>query len=404
MPHLVETYALNCGLKIDKPFMLEKFFPLDIDRYITIHPNSKDDSKCYDYWQEVVDLIKEPLKEKNINIVQIGIKDDAPLDGCLHTQGMAGLNQTAYILSKSLLHLGVDSFPAHVASGYGKKIVCLYSNTYASIARPYWNNSKNSILLEPDRSIKKPSFSAQEMPKTINEINPEDISQGVFDLLEIKNNKKFKTLRKGPHYNAAAVQLIPDCIVDVKTFNLESLIVRMDLHYNPEALTKQLETTKCTIVTEKEIDLNLLIHFKKNIKEFIYFITKDHNPEFVEELVRVGFPVILMSEMTDEEINAIKIRYMDHGLITKNPVADEKEVQEVKSKLLKAGNISINLQYKSKRVLVSQGKFYHSEAAWRNNQPSSSVNPEFNPIIDDKDFWESLNEFYIIEKEPLTID
>ena len=29
-------------------------------------------------------------------------------------------------------------------------------------------------------------------------------------------------------------------------------------------------------------------------------------------------------------------------------------------------------------------------------------NPEFNPVVDHKDFWEALDEFYIIEKEPLT--
>ena len=68
MPHLIETYALNCGLKIDKPFMLEKFFPIDVENFITIHPNSKYTSKCYDHWQEVVDLIREPLKENNIDM------------------------------------------------------------------------------------------------------------------------------------------------------------------------------------------------------------------------------------------------------------------------------------------------------------------------------------------------
>ena len=78
MPHLIETYALNCGLKIDKPFMLEKFFPVDVENFITIHPNSKYTSKCYDYWQEVVDLIREPLKENNIDILQIGTKEDVP--------------------------------------------------------------------------------------------------------------------------------------------------------------------------------------------------------------------------------------------------------------------------------------------------------------------------------------
>lgn len=402
MPHLIETYALNCGLKIDKPFMLEKFFPIDSENFITIHPNSKYSSKCYDYWQEVVDLISAPLKEKNIDILQIGTKEDVPLRGCLHSQGLCDLNQTAYLISKSSLHLGVDSFPAHVASGYGKKVVCLYSNTYANIARPYWTEQGDCVLLQPDRDKKKPSYSADESPKTINEINPEDIAQGVFDLLDIKINKNFKTLRKGPFYNAPVVQLVPDCVAEIKKLKIDSLIMRMDLNYNLQALDAQLATTKCSIVTEQPIDLNLLNKHRQNIKEFVYFITKDHKPDFVGELVRLGFPVVLMSEMSDEEINKVKIDYMDYGLIRKNPIASQQDIDKIKSKNLKAGANSINLQYKSKRVLISQGKFFHSEAAWRTNQPSSSMNPEFNSVVDHKDFWESLDEFYIIEKEPLT--
>lgn len=402
MPHLIETYALNCGLKIDKPFMLEKFFPVDVENFITIHPNSKYTSKCYDYWQEVVDLIREPLKENNIDILQIGTKEDVPLNGCLHSQGICDLNQTAYLLSKTSLHLGVDSFPAHVASGYDKKIVCLYSNTYASIAKPYWTKKEDCVLLEPDRDKRKPSYAAQEAPKTINEINPEDIAQGVFDLLDIKINKNFNTIRKGPFYNAPVVQLVPDCIAEIKKLKIDSLIMRMDLNFNLQALNAQLAQTKCSIISEEPIDLELLRHHKANIKEFVYFITENHNPEFVEQLSKIGFPIVLMSEMSDEEINKVKIHYMDYGLIRKNPVAAPEDIDKIRAKNLKAGANSINLQYKSKRVLISQGKFFHSEAAWRTNQPSSSINPEFNPVIDHKDFWEALDEFYIIEKEPLT--
>tara|TARA_B100000508_G_scaffold105884_1_gene84034 strand:+ start:513 stop:1727 length:1215 start_codon:yes stop_codon:yes gene_type:complete len=402
MPHLIETYALNCGLKIDKPFMLEKFFPIDTENFITVHPNSKYSSKCYDYWQDVIDIIKGPLKEKNIDILQIGTKEDIPLNGTLHSQGLCDLNQTAYVISKADLHLGVDSFPAHVASGYNKKIVCLYSNTYANIARPYWTNNDDCVLLEPNRETRKPSYAADENPKTINEINPEDIAQGVFDLLNIKINKNFNTVRKGPHYNAPVVQLVPDCVAEIKKLKIDSLIVRMDLNFNLQALNAQLAQTKCSIVSEEPIDLELLKHHKANIKEFIYFINKNHNPEFVGELFKLGFPVILMSEMSDEEINKTKIHYMDYGLIRKAPVASSDDINKIRSKNLQAGANSINLQYKSKRVLISQGKFFHSEAAWRTNQPSSSINPEFNPVIDHKDFWESLDEFYIIEKEPLT--
>ena len=148
MPHLVETYALNCGLKIGEPSIIEKFYPINLDKYITFHPNSKYDSKSYDYWQEVLDIIAPPLKEMGISIVQIGSKGDRPFNYAQHTQGSTNIGQVAYILNGAQLHLGVDSFPTHVASSYRKKIVCLYSNTYADIVGPYWGDEKDHILLQ----------------------------------------------------------------------------------------------------------------------------------------------------------------------------------------------------------------------------------------------------------------
>ena len=34
--HVLESYALQNDLKIDRPFVYEKFFPLAIDKFITI--------------------------------------------------------------------------------------------------------------------------------------------------------------------------------------------------------------------------------------------------------------------------------------------------------------------------------------------------------------------------------
>jgi hypothetical protein len=393
MPHLVETYALNCGLKIDRPHILQKFFPLTSEKFITLHPNSKFGSKCYDYWDEVVSIIAMPLKENGIDIIQIGTKEDTPIRGCFHTQGKCDINQTAYIISKSVLHLGADSFPTHVASGYDKKIVCLYSNTYSQIAKPYWTKKEDMVLLEPDRSETKPSFAADESPKTINEINPEDVAKSVLDLLGIKYDIKFKTIKKGMHYNAPIVQLVPDCLVNVSNLGIDSIIVRMDLKHNEKVLAEQLKVCNCSIVSDQQVNLDLLKAFKPKIKEFVYFVKKEtHNPEFIKELTKIGFPVILMSEMDDEDIDSVKLYYMDYGLIQKADRSSDEEIEKIKSLDLN------NLHYKAKRLIISEGKYYHSEAAWHHKQPSPSIAPVENPVIDDEDFWDCLDEFLILEK------
>ena len=122
------------------------------------------------------------------------------------------------------------------------------------------------VLLEPDRSKRKPSYSAEENPKTINEINPDDIAGAVLNLLGIKYDKKFKTIKKGVHYNAPIIQLVPDCLINVSQLGVDSVIVRMDLNHNEQALAEQLKVSKCSVVTEKPINLELLKHLNLKSK------------------------------------------------------------------------------------------------------------------------------------------
>ena len=106
---------------------------------------------------------------------------DYHLDNKILSQGSKkNLN---YLISKSLLHVGIDSMPVHIASAFSKKIVALYSHTYKETCYPYWSSEKDANTLSPDFSEKKPSFSNQEHQKRINEIKPELIAQSILDQL-----------------------------------------------------------------------------------------------------------------------------------------------------------------------------------------------------------------------------
>jgi len=311
MPHLVETYALNCGLKIDKPFLLEKYFPIEFDKYITFHPFSKYESKSYDYWQEVIDFIHPELQKNGIEILQIGAKDDRRFKKCNHSQGLTSLQQTAYLINHSILHLGADSFATHVASGYGKKIVSLYSNTYANIARPYWTSEEDCVLFEPDREKLKPSYSAVEMPKSINQINPEDIANAVTKLLNINYKCPYKTLFKGENYNNQSIQLYPDCIINVENPESQVVIVRMDYEFNEDVLANQLTKTNCIIITDKPIPRAIIDAFCKKIPEVMYLINDNYSIDFVKYLQSKNVKVNLLTKESDEEkIKKYKLYFM----------------------------------------------------------------------------------------------
>ena len=49
--HFLETYALNSGLKIDKPYIFQKYYPILYENFIVFsHDN-------YEHYQDVIDII-----------------------------------------------------------------------------------------------------------------------------------------------------------------------------------------------------------------------------------------------------------------------------------------------------------------------------------------------------------
>ena len=91
--HLLEQYALSCGVKIDKPFVEVNYFPLPFKDYIIIHPSSGMEAKNYDHYVDVVELIYPVLKQNSIEIVQIGGEKDPFLPHCYALNGKTTLSQ-----------------------------------------------------------------------------------------------------------------------------------------------------------------------------------------------------------------------------------------------------------------------------------------------------------------------
>ncbi len=391
--HLVERYALGSGAKIDQPYILEKFFPHDMNRYITLHPRSKYDSKCYDYWQEVVDIIHPELSKHGIDILQIGVEGDPLLNLCKHAVGGTSIGQTAYILKDSELHLGADSFPVHVASHYNRKIVALYSNIYPNQANPYWGNKKDQILLEADREGKKPSYAAQENPKTINSIKPENIAEKVLSLLGLEYSYPYQTLTRGPNFLSRNIQSVPRGVLDIQGLAVDSIIMRMDLHFDENVLANQLMRTKCSILSNKPISLDIFKQFKEKINQFVYVIDENHNPSFIEDLINTGaVRPLLISEMSADKLNKLKIDYMDHSIIMPKSLPKEKDIEEIKKHGMD------NLYYKSNKFLIDKGRVYPSIAAWQQEESIPSLVNTPQKVIDTDNFWKEIQDYYILKK------
>jgi len=266
--HLVESFSLNTGLKIDQPYLYDKFVPLPFRcGYITLQPFGKYPSRQYDYWKEVMEILKPVLTDNNIKVIQLGTKNENPIQGCYDMRGKTSFSQASYLIKNSLLHLGIDSFGIHFASGVKKKIVGIYSNMLPSQTGPYWSDSKDVILLEPPReSHEKPSYSIEEDPKTINTIKPEDIAKSVCKLLRLEYDYPYKTLYTGREYHVNKIEVVPvNFITNHVEMGVESMIVRMDMYFNEESLERQLRICPCSIVTDQPINVSLLQKYKSRI-------------------------------------------------------------------------------------------------------------------------------------------
>lgn len=395
--HIVESYSLNTGLKIGKPFIYKKFFPLPFDgKYITFQPFTKGTAKNYKYWQDVLDIIYPTLKREDIRIVQLGLPNEGKIEGAYDLRGKTSLNQAAYIISNAMLHLGGDSCCTHFASGEGKKIVSLYSIMSYKNCGPYWSEKADISCIEPRKKKKeKWSYNYESDPEMINRIKPEDIAKEVLSKLNLHNPYFFKTIYTGSQYQEKKVELVPyKYIRNVEELSLDTMIVRMDLKFDEKVLATQLHYSSCSIITNKEIDISLLNKFKNKIIEFVFLITKETDPSYFEKLVKNGCKFELMTKMNDKELNDVKLDYLDYGIIQKFPSASKAEVD----KLIRHKNLK-NIYFKSSILYIIDGLFYGFPLRSLDNpeMPNMDSNTP-RKVIDHPLFWESLSHMTLLEK------
>tara|TARA_R100000231_G_C5328323_1_gene165561 strand:+ start:1453 stop:2574 length:1122 start_codon:yes stop_codon:yes gene_type:complete len=286
MSHLAEEYAKSCGVKIGKPVLKPHYFPILHDKYITIHNDKKVQSKEYDLWTDVISLLKPNLGD--IKIIQIGAIGENRIQGVDDHIATATLKQSTYIIKKSLGHVGIDSVPVHIASALDKPVVAIYSHTYASTCDPLWNENSKAITIESHRNGKKPSFSLEENPKTINLIKPEQIAQAVLDVLGINKTITHKTIFIGHNYTSNFVEVIPTQNTNVRA---EHIDVRMDYAHNEAVLQNIILNNNVEVTLSKPINLKFLSSGK--IKKIVYK-ANSFDSSFLNEIRKSAIPHIIV--------------------------------------------------------------------------------------------------------------
>ncbi|MFZ9847481.1 MAG: glycosyltransferase family 9 protein, partial [Flavobacteriales bacterium] len=376
----------NLGVKIGKPVFEPHYMPVIDDKYITIHVDNKIDSKYYEYFPEALELLKNILTPRGYKIYQIGGGDDPTIKEADKSYLGFSRKQTAYIMRGSSLHLGIDSFPIHLASVYDVPIVALYSHIYPQHARPYWSSSNKVKILEADRNGNKPSYNYQERPKTIHTIKPEEIVQSVCELLNIQWTKSIETQFIGDDYCTRCVEIIPNFFGESNELKNYTLNIRMDYFFNEDSLIQWCSQYKVGIVSDQPIHPEILNRYRNNIKQITFLIndTQTFSLKYLETVKNLGIDMV--GECGNKErLSEIKEYYFDF-LIEPEKDLDNETINKIRQKK--------NLRFLTKKDIFASGKRYYSKAHF---DADIEAKEKWGDTIDNLSFWRDLDYYYIYE-------
>lgn len=389
--HLVESYSLNIGQPIDEPVLWDSFYPSPKDKYITFHPQSKP-SKNYQHWQEVIDFLLPYLNQHDIAIVQLGASEDPKFAGCHHVCGMTNLNQAAFLIKNSLLHLSTDTFSAHVAGHYRIPLVALYSNNYINNVKPYWLNDEKSRLFYPVADNEKPCLGMVDPKMVINRINPAEIAAAVLDLLGITHTLGgLKLLYRGSLYGNVVVEMFPTKTVNLFKYGLANIVVRMDYHWDENVLIEQANMSPVIAYLDRPLSISTLFNINRANLQKAFYIVRDCSEEtmsFMRLAARFGIGIIpLMDAAQCSDPDAVRFAFAPFCVLNNVAVPPPSTIE----RLQQAGNNS-TIFYKTSRFIIKGDSIYPSKSALEKQLTTSSFRSTLIEIGRDVDFSKFAND------------
>lgn len=409
---LLERYSTQCGLRIGKQFLLEKFYPLADDRpYILLHSSSGMPGKNYPYYNDVMDLLAPILLQNHIAIYQIGGPQDPPIKHCVHLQGKTSVHQTNYLIKRALALIGNDSWTSHRAGHLGIPVIEVFGPTEADNHAPYEYHPA-SIFIRSHRNGNKPSFGSNENPLTLGLIPPEVISNCFLRIVNTNYRIDRKTYLMGRHYGNTIIEWVPDNQVSPDFLKDQPLVCRYDyLKESSQAaetnLAHCLQSRQLNIVTDKEIDLRLVAGLKGNIRAVNYRVKLLDNPEYIKALKKTGVRVIFFTDLVDKKlVSELRFKFFDIASID---VLQEKSIENfvqeseqfTREKLDLASFLAQNndLWFRSNKYILARGKAYLSKAHFNLDLPTNSLENNIMQVVDSPDFWKEIDHMYIFKQK-----
>jgi len=281
------------------------------------------------------------------------------------------------------MYLGNFNLYANMASSLGKKIVCPSNVDYPESFFPYWSDSDNCDIIINNKEKLKPSSSAVESPKTINDVMPEVVAASVLDLLGIEHDlNKIETVFIGSSYENQIVEIVPTLNFNPDIDISGNVNVRLDKSFVPEALPSIAKNRKLNIITDKVINQGILNSIKQSIDTISFFVKKSTSKEDIESFLQVGQKVNLLTK-DEKNLKEIRLNFLDQDIVLFKPRNKSEAGIE---------KITKDLNFLSKKNVIHESQVYNSFLSYSKKQNTSKV-------LNEKTFWEDLDSLRIFKEK-----
>jgi hypothetical protein len=380
MPHLLEEYAKNLGVKISLPIVSDHFFPLIADKYITLCNDDTVESKHYPYYDIVLNLIEPFLRQKNIKVVQLGGK--TKIKGVFTALNLS-FKQQSFILSRSLLHVGSDNVLNHLASAKQIPTINIFGNTFPNTNRPLFSKPSFNVNIAPEWN-KKPSFSDVDPQKQINTIKPEKIAGCILKSLKLNEVPiSFKTLYVGEKFKQKIVEFVPTSFTPLSLQEGQVVTVRADYGFNEDAFLRVCKSYKVSVYSDQLIQPHGLKHIADNLQTLFIFADANWDTipsSYFKMLKNLNIECALLVK-EEKDLPVICNKYFDI------PVRSYLSPKDPPCK------INENSRFLSEKRIVEGGKEYLSYAHWEKGLDTD------NRVLDTPEYWRESDHFYIYESD-----
>jgi len=385
--NLTEKMALDCGVKISQPYLDRYFLPIRNDNYIIIDTRCKNATGEYDYFNDVLELVKPYLKEADIDIFQIATDKNVKLacDKCFIT---INKKQENYLISKARLLISNENYSLHIASVFNIKSIGLYSLFNPNNTRPVWNRN-SQIVLESHRDGNLPSYGRlNESPKTINFISPYVIAKNILDSLGIANDlERFELVHLGKSFNQKIVEIVPDFISDANFMKDRSINLRLDYvtNLNSSVFNYWVSNRKVNIITNKDININMVAPYRNNILLMTVMLSENISEKFLKHCKTIGLKLKIFCDDKDK-LEEYRFKFLNWD------IHQDFENEGALNKLI---NLSENSKFISSKILISKGKQFSCKANYFANK---HLDNREESVILSKEFEQEI-EFFKIYNE-----